>query len=990
MKLRDITIGTRLFLGIGVILLLVVAMAGTAYQQSNLLWKNTSEMYNYSLQVSKATRDIKADIITIQWLMKDIVLDENIKQNEIPVISNQIDTYENKVFKSFDIVYSKYLGNKSDIDIAYNSFRDWKPLREIVIDLMQKGDKKTKYTRFKTVNVPYIAKLLDHIQVIIDSSGKRADNFYIQAQTDKNLLFTKLWIVSLAIVVLSLIVGILLIRGIRNPLIELTGVADQLRKKQYSVRSNYRSANEIGVLASILNNMAAKVETELSVKENASWITGLILKENDLRAFSKVLLDLLLTKTASQVAAIYFLNEDGTQFEHYESIGLAKENCRSFFNHTKEGEFGAVLAEKKIVRITQIPTDTLFSLPVVTGLFRPREIITIPILDGKNVVSVISLASLNDFTPESVQLINEIWLLLTARINGVLAFRKVTGISDKLYHLNKDLEEKTSELVMQASELKEYNIELELQKRQLDEANQLKSSFLSNMSHELRTPLNSVIALSGVLNRRLSGTIPVDEYKYLGIIEKNGKHLLSLINDILDLSRIEAGKEELSFSAFSVYDLVHDLIGSLEPISQEKGIALINNVDPDIPSIICDSSKCHHILQNIIGNAIKFTNEGSVEITATIKKDQVHISVQDSGIGISPENLPYIFDEFRQVDGRASRIYGGTGLGLAIANKYCIMLNGNVKAESQLGSGSTFTVSLPVIPPLYKVNETEQVISKNALQKTAIDQRHYKGKNILLVEDNEVTIIQMKEILKEEEYNIHIAKNGKEALEILKIFTPDAIILDLMMPEVDGFEVLGSIRKVKETSEIPVLILSAKHVTKEELSFLKGNHIYQLIQKGDVNRNQLMVHIRNMVIQKDPESAQQIKLDPNLSGSSRKALILVIEDNPDNMETVKALLGKDNNIIEAYTGFEGLEKAKAFRPDLVLTDISLPGMDGLEVLREIKKDNDLKHIPVIALTARAMKGDREELIGFGFNDYISKPIDSNLLELTIKEWLNGN
>lgn len=276
------------------------------------------------------------------------------------------------------------------------------------------------------------------------------------------------------------------------------------------------------------------------------------------------------------------------------------------------------------------------------------------------------------------------------------------------------------------------------------------------------------------------------------------------------------------------------------------------------------------------------------------------------------------------------------------------------------------------------------------MQKAAIDQRHVKGKNILLVEDNEVTIIQMKEILTEEEYNINIARDGKEALEKLKTFTPDAIILDLMMPEVDGFEVLGSIRKVKETSEIPVLILSAKHVTKEELSFLEGNHISQLIQKGDINRNQLMGHIRNMLIMKDPESEPQIKLNPDLISSSRKALILVIEDNQDNMETMKAMLGSNHEVIEAYTGFEGLENAKAYHPDLILTDISLPGMDGLEVLKEIKKDKDLKHIPIIAITAKAMKGDREELIGYGFNDYISKPVDSNLLEMTIKEWLNGN
>jgi CheY-like chemotaxis protein len=241
-----------------------------------------------------------------------------------------------------------------------------------------------------------------------------------------------------------------------------------------------------------------------------------------------------------------------------------------------------------------------------------------------------------------------------------------------------------------------------------------------------------------------------------------------------------------------------------------------------------------------------------------------------------------------------------------------------------------------------------------------------------------------------EEYNIQLAKNGKEALIILEHFTPDAIILDLMMPEVDGFEVLASIRKAKETSKIPVLILSAKHITKEELSFLKGNHIYQLIQKGDINRNDLISHIRNMVIPSKKETAEPIKLNPNLIISSHKKAILVIEDNPDNMETVKALLTENHDIIEAYDGLDGLTKAKTLLPDLILMDISLPGMDGLEVLSNMKNDSKTQHIPVIALTARAMKGDREELLSYGFDDYISKPVDSALLEITIKEWLNGN
>jgi signal transduction histidine kinase/CheY-like chemotaxis protein/HAMP domain-containing protein len=992
MKLRDISIGVRLFMGLGIIILLVIVLGVQAYIQSNRLWQNTNDLYNHPFQVSEATRDIKADIIEMQWLMKDIVLDENLTPANIIDVSHQIDNYEKKVDKSFDVINDRYLGDKTDIDSAYNSFRDWKPFRDMLIGLRQHGNDKEKYTLFRTVNTPYMNKMLNHIQVMINYSSSRADSFFLIAQKDRSIIITRLLVLMGMILMLSILVGYLLIRGIRNPLLSLTLVAEQFRQKNYKIRSDYKSASEIGRLASTFNSLAAKVEQELSVKENAAWITGLILKENELESFNKVLLNLLMTKTGSQVGAIYFLNEDETLFEHHASIGLAKENCKTFFNHTKEGEFGMALSEMKIVRITQIPGDTVFTMPAVTGMFRPREIITIPIIDGRKVVSIISLASLTDYASDAVQLINELWLPLTARIHGLLAFRTIKDYSEKLNQQNKELEEKSSELIMQTNELKEYNIELELQKRQLDEANQLKSSFLSNMSHELRTPLNSVIALSGVLNRRLNGKIPEDEFKYLGIIEKNGKQLLLLINDILDLSRIEAGKEDVNYSVFSAYDLIQDLVASLEPISYEKRISLVNHISPDLASIVSDSSKVHHIFQNIIGNAIKFTTKGSVEISAFIENERIYVSVKDTGIGISKDNIRYIFDEFRQADGRASRVYGGTGLGLAIAKKYSNILQGSVEVESQLEKGSTFTVILPTIPAYYQFDENKQKTQpyKNKNEnKITLNQGSVKGKNILLVEDNESTIIQMKEILLEEEYRIKIAKNGKEALEIIDIFIPDAIILDLMMPKVDGFEVLASIRKVKQTSEIPVLILSAKHVTKEELSFLQSNHIFQLIQKGDIKRNELLNHIRNMVLPQKEKTAEQITINPNLVISTLKASILIIEDNPDNMETVKALLSGDHEIIEAFDGLQGLEKAKMLLPDLILLDVSLPGMDGLEVLNEIKKDKRIQHIPVIALTARAMNGDREDLLAYGFDDYISKPIDSTLLELTINEWLNG-
>ena len=255
-----------------------------------------------------------------------------------------------------------------------------------------------------------------------------------------------------------------------------------------------------------------------------------------------------------------------------------------------------------------------------------------------------------------------------------------------LEYQNRELESQKTELAMQSAELTEQNTELEMQKKQLSEASELKTNFLSNMSHELRTPLNSVIALSGVLNRRLAAKIPDEEYSYLEVIERNGKHLLSLINDILDISRIESGREEIEISRFNVNGLVTDVINLILPQAQQKNIELRQTAPGSDVFMTTDFDKFHHILQNLISNAVKFTDEGRVEVSAVKTGDTVSVSVADTGIGISANHLPHIFDEFRQADGSTSRRYGGTGLGLAIAKKYANLLGGNVTVKSSPGS----------------------------------------------------------------------------------------------------------------------------------------------------------------------------------------------------------------------------------------------------------------------------------------------------------------
>ena len=312
--------------------------------------------------------------------------------------------------------------------------------------------------------------------------------------------------------------------------------------------------------------------------------------------------------------------------------------------------------------------------------------------------------------------------------------------------------------------------------------------------------------------------------------------------------------------------------------------------------------------------------------------------------------------------------------------------------ESQIGVGSIFTVKLPLVPKgdFEIESETGLLITgdSSSFRSDSVDEKG-NGTTILLVEDNDAAILQMTVILKDEGYICHVARNGEEALKSLKTVVPDSIILDLMMPGMDGFEVLKAIRSLNHTGNIPVLILSAKHVTKDELSFLKENHIFQLIRKGDINRNELLACIKNMVQYCKKIATGTKESKPVNNGKKEISKLLVIEDNPDNFETVNALLSDKYHIIGAKDGPEGIEKAKTIRPDLIMLDISLPGMDGFSVLNELRKIKELEIIPIIALTARAMKGDRENLLNFGFDGYIPKPIDTETFEETINTWVYG-
>ncbi len=928
MIFSNMRISSLLRLGLGTILMLVLLIGTLSWRQTDVLWEQTQGLYKHPLTVSRTLGELKTTVRDLSLHAQRMLFAQGMP--ETMAILQEIEADKARATPLFAILFERYLGPREDIEILQREFAKWNALRDETVRLLRSGDKTSTEDRIRSGGVQDSqARIVDlQLQKIDAFARNKADEFFKNATNQNSSLNRQLAAIVAAIFLATLLIGGLLLRRIKQPLSELTRLSEEFGHGRLDARSQYASTNEFGLLSTAFNAMADAIQRQAQVSERAAALSATMMREEEIHAFCQVLLKSLLDHTGSQAGAIYVLNEAKTEFERIESIGLTVADHPPFSATAFEGEPGATAAAREIRRITDIPSDTRFRHSTMSGDILPREILSIPVLSENTVVAVISLTSVHAYDTTTVKLINDLRTLLSARIEGILIFRKLASLAERLELNNQQLDDQRRELSAQASELAEQNIELEMQKKHLDEANRLKSAFLSNMSHELRTPLNSVIALSGVLSRRLSANIPEEEFGYLQIIERNGKNLLELINDILDLSRIEAGYEEINPSHFSMNELIDEIVGMLEPLTLEKHLALTYQAINDLPVLYSDRTKCRHILQNIVGNAVKFTEQGEVSIKAKTAGDHIEITIADTGIGIAASELPFIFDEFRQGDGSTSRKYEGTGLGLAIARKYARMLEGNIFVRSKPGEGSTFTLLLP----LRTETAPERPMVGKAVSPSLLPTPAKTHTNLLIVEDSEPAIIQLTDILQPGGYNLHVARNGKEALASIEQTIPDAMILDLMMPEVDGFQVIRSVRERPETSQLPILI--------------EGH---------------------------GPTPTQP--------------LVLIVEDNHDNRLTLTALLQDHYRTIEAADGRSGVELARLHRPDIILMDIAMPALDGVQALRLLRADPRLATTPVIAVTAFAMKGDSEDLLAKGFDACLSKPIDEIQLFETLRRSL---
>ncbi|HED07709.1 MAG TPA: response regulator [Ignavibacteria bacterium] len=821
------------------------------------------------------------------------------------------------------------------------------------------------------------------------------------------------FILFLVTALLIYIVTFFISKTISTPIVKLSSHANNIAKGNFDSKIDIQTFDETATLTNSINSMTSSLTQNIIVSNSQNILYSALVEENEITDFAKSLLLELMDFSNSEVAAYFKLNDAGTKFYKLISFGLEEEGNNSFDVRNYEGEFGKVLAEKKVILQQDIPDDTRFLYKTVAGNIIPKNILIIPLIADNEIDSLVVLGSLNKYSDSFITIVKETTPFVNSALGRILEIIKVRHFTKELENANINLQEKSEELQVQAEELQsqseelnEQNTELEAQKKLVEESSRLKSQFLTNMSHELRTPLNSVIALSRVLVDQTKDKLSDEEINYLRVIDRNGKNLLNLINDILDLSKIESGKLDFYFEDTNLYEILNLAVDNLEPLSAEKKIELVKKIPSDITHIQTDQKRFLQVIENIVGNAIKFTDKGSVTVTARNDNENLYVEVIDTGIGISKTDIQHIFDEFIQADGSSTKQFEGTGLGLTISYKLIKELGGNLEVESKLGKGSKFTIIHPIklsdnirnFKSRQSIDNGTQLNSKISYEKADLN-INLTGKRILLVEDNDVAIIQIKNLLEDEGLIIDSVVNVKEALKYIKNTVPDGFILDIMMPGIDGIEFLQKIRTFAFTKTIPVIMLTAKDLTHKELATIKGNNVYQLIYKGDINKKELVSLVKGMlkISTKNSGTKDKEKTVSLISPKAKKRgkvkssdipKILVVEDNHDNMIVIEALLKNKCKLLKAFDGKSGLELGKLKKPDLILMDITLPKIGGITVMKKLKSDPATSNIPIIALTAHAMTGDKEKFLSAGFDDYIKKPIDADDFIDHINKWVN--
>lgn len=780
--------------------------------------------------------------------LEALVNDNSDSQNQLNTIKSEIITYINTVAEPLnDAILSN---DEAQINAIISSEYNSTAIRSI----------QEKFTAFR-----------NHETLAIQDM--------ITTLNERNSQLTYGLFASMGVLVL-ITIGIFTIisRRISSSINEVTNAISEMDTDSTNIHNQLvaKTNDEVRDLVEATNSLLTSMQKKQWFQSNLAEIVTTYQGADTLQKLGDELLSTLTERTNAVYGSLYIQDQQNTKIYNKISVfAESHDDVNAPFIEVGKGYIGQSILEKRILSYERDQDahhylETSYSkIPITNG-------IVIPILFGKEVIAVMELASLNPFSSQHKALIKEVIVHLGVKINSILGRMEIIRLlnesqamteelqvqseelqtqseelkmqTEELTTINERLEERTREAEQKSVELQKAQIELRKTANRLRQSSNYKSEFLANMSHELRTPLNSILILSEMLAENAGHNLSKEELEYAQVIHNSGKDLLNLINDILDLSKVEAGKMDLWFSITDLYTIPQHVKGLFAPVARQKNLELDVNVDANVtPVFHTDIKRFHQIINNLLSNALKFTEKGSVQVNVeqpeltpemkSISDTWVKVNVKDTGIGIPKDKQELVFESFLQADGATVRKFGGTGLGLSICREFSKLLGGWITLESEEGVGSTFTLYLPSLPE-GNAAIVEEIKAKEALpyeveepaEKPAVqDKTIFNGKHILIVDDDDRNIYALRQSLEHKGVKVLTASNGAECIEFLKsdASSIDAVLMDIMMPEMDGYETMEIIRNELQIQHLPIIALTAKAMKQDrERAFEAGASDY--------------------------------------------------------------------------------------------------------------------------------------------------------------------
>jgi signal transduction histidine kinase/CheY-like chemotaxis protein len=738
-------------------------------------------------------------------------------------------------------------------------------------------------------------------------------------------------------------------------------------------------------------------------------------------------------------------DEDETKLELVASYGAdnAEELKEEF--RLREGLIGQAAADRRPILLKDAPADFI-RIGSGLGDARPANVNILPALFEDEVKAVIELASFNEFNETHQSFLDQLMESVGIVLNTIAATMRTEGLlkqsqlltqelqarqteltrkQQELHATNEELQEKAQLLENEKKQVEAKNLEIEMARRALEEkAEQLaltskyKSEFLANMSHELRTPLNSLLILSKLLADNAQGNLNDKQVEFARTINSAGSDLLNLINDILDLSKVESGTVTIEVGDMPLAHLKQHMERTFRQLATDKRLDFNVRFDAGLPPAIrTDEKRLQQIVLNLLSNAFMFTSKGGVTLAVRCASKgwsrshpilssanrAIEISVTDTGIGIPEDKQKLIFEAFQQADGTTSRKYGGTGLGLSISREIARLLGGELKVRSTPGEGSTFTLYVPLVAEAVADAGVEGASARyensGAVVPTALptgfevnDDRDELGKEpfVLIVEDDPTFATILLDAAHEAGLKGVVSTAGAGTLAMARKLQPSAITLDLGLSDIDGFVLLDLLKHDPDTAPLPIQVISGADRSQSVIGMGAFGVAEKPVERAELVR--LFTALRDEAARKPRRRKKAAKEASAPSPALRElagAKVLIVDDDIRNIFSLTSVLeSHDVEVLHAERGKDGiliLEQTPGI--DVALIDIMMPDMDGYETMRQVRKRPELAELPLVAVTAKAMKGDRQKCLDAGASDYIAKPVDIELLLALLRVWV---